>query len=336
MLILLQECVRRAFGRPLLPDCTDLLAVPKHLDALPCCVMLLAPAAGPGAGTGTGTSLHLAAGSSADPFPAVSSWQGTEGQSEQDSGLLAGALCVVHLNRAAAEALQPQGVQGAGQQQQQPGGGWRLWLEPSQVEHLRQLMSTCRGQPQRGSMQQLVFRVSAVHASSSSGSAGSGSGSGEGSLMPAGGCGAVDSLSCTALVLPVMSPNGACAGAAVLFDSWEARRHKRPDRQQTQEEVQVQVLEGRPLVPEVLSGWRPSEGQVAELQESVRAQADAIREMKTAQGLKNQDPRVVAAVAQLQTLKTQLELAQRLGAAFGGDSPGVVQQLLASEAMRSA
>lgn len=85
-----------------------------------------------------------------------------------------------------------------------------------------------------------------------------------------------------------MSSAGACAGAAVLFDSWEARRHKRPDRQQTQEEVQVQVLEGRPLVPEVLSGWRPSEGQVAELQESVRAQADAIREMKTAQGLKNQ------------------------------------------------
>lgn len=77
-----------------------------------------------------------------------------------------------------------------------------------------QLMSTCRGQPQRGSMQQLVFRVSAVHASSSSGSAGSGSGSGEGSLMPAGGCGAVDSLSCTALVLPVMSPNGvSCARA---------------------------------------------------------------------------------------------------------------------------
>ncbi len=111
---------------------------------------------------------------------------------------------------------------------------------------------------------------------------------------------------------------GACAGAAVLFDSWEARRHHRPDSRQTQGErqgndqhqqqrdteerhwegqggeQQVLVLEGRPLVPEVPSGWRPSEGQVAELQESVRSQADAIREMKTAQGLKNQ---VRAAVA---------------------------------------
>ncbi len=49
-----------------------------------------------------------------------------------------------------------------------------------------------------------------------------------------------------------------------------------------------------------------------------------------------QDPRVVAAVGQLQALKAQLELAQRLAAAFGGDSPGVVQQLLECEAVGSA
>lgn len=93
---------------------------------------------GAGAGAGAGAPLNLALGSSTDPFPAVATWQGTGGQSEQESGPLAGALRVVHVNRAATEALQVQGA-GQAQQQEQSGGGWRLWLEPPQVEHLRQV-----------------------------------------------------------------------------------------------------------------------------------------------------------------------------------------------------
>lgn len=48
------------------------------------------------------------------------------------------------------------------------------------------------------------------------------------------------------------------------------------------------VMEGRPLVPEVPPGAQPSPQAVEVLQNLVRSQADAVRALKTQQGLPNQ------------------------------------------------
>ncbi|KXZ52737.1 hypothetical protein GPECTOR_8g13 [Gonium pectorale] len=117
---------------------------------------------------------------------------------------------------------------------------------------------------------------------------------------------------------------GVCAGTALLFDRWELRDGGDSDGRRV-------LLEGRPLVPEIPPGSAPGEEAVAGLQDAVRAQADAVRALKTQQGLPNQDPRVVAAVAQLQRLKSDLELTQRLREAFS-ERVGPLQALLAAEA----
>eukprot|EP00198_Chlamydomonas_reinhardtii_P009749 XP_001699086.1 predicted protein [Chlamydomonas reinhardtii] len=94
------------------------------------------------------------------------------------------------------------------------------------------------------------------------------------------------------------------------------------------------VMEGRPLVPEVPPGAQPSPQAVEVLQNLVRSQADAVRALKTQQGLPNQDPRVLAAVGTLQQLKAELELQQQLMEAFAsntGSGGGVVAQLVSGD-----
>ncbi|KAG2427334.1 hypothetical protein HXX76_012529 [Chlamydomonas incerta] len=312
LLFLLHENLKRAHGRPL-TDCPEgdpLLDLGTKLDSLKCCVVLLAPpppaqlkppgspaAAGGGSGFGGDSSAALA----------------------QDAGLV-----VQYLNRAAAEALKalPHPSVAGASAASSPGAkavaesvprsvpGPLLEDADGSVTAMLQQLMAGSGAPRRGALHCLTLRAADEHVG------------GHASPEPS-------TITCPeALVLPLMSPNGTCASVALLFDRWEVRAMGHQPGPGPAGRV---VLEGRPLVPEIPPGAQPSPQAVAVLQNLVRSQADAVRALKTQQGLPNQDPRVLAAVGTLQQLKAELELQQQLMEAFdpeAGSGRGMVAQLV--------
>ncbi|GFR43861.1 hypothetical protein Agub_g4989 [Astrephomene gubernaculifera] len=408
LLILLHECVRRVYGRPLL-EAGELLSLSTQLDSLPCCVLLLAPpppppvqasplvapvgAAPPSSAPAAGASAPASTVSAAEsPFGSIgeaaagrleggvggsssgkpslrddgrsaavdmratasdtstSSSSGSgEGSSSSSGGGIGrngggSSMRVQYMNRAAAEALKAcgEGCKSGGDVGSGGGGGggsrsrgsqgdvprsisWPLFAAEEDggrgLEAVLKELMAAQGPPRSGQLRPLTLRTGAARQ-------GSGSGAVQGSIT------------CPeALLLPLMSPNGRCAGVAILFDRWEVRgtlaappqpqQQQQPQPQQ-QQGLSTALLEGRPLVPEVPYGSQPApEAVLAALREAVRGQADAVRVLKTQQGLANTDPRVTSAVAQLQHLKAELELQQRLAAAFSEGNQGVVRRLLA-------
>ncbi|KAG2432295.1 hypothetical protein HYH02_013018 [Chlamydomonas schloesseri] len=301
LLFLLHENLKRAHGRSL-TDCPEgdpMLDLGTKLDSLKCCVVLLAP-----------------------PPPAQLKQQPGTGGRGQDAGLM-----VQYLNRAAAEALKAlQHPSMAGVTAASSAGGSAaaapvprsvpgpvLEDEDGSVAAMLQQLMDSSGAPRRGTLLCLTLRAADQHVG------------GHASPEPS-------TITCPeALVLPLMSPNGTCAGVALLFDRWEVRAMAHQPGPGPAGRV---VLEGRPLVPEIPPGAQPSPQAVAVLQNLVRSQADAVRALKTQQGLPNQDPRVLAAVGTLQQLKAELELQQQLMEAFATETEadsgrGVVAQLLA-------
>ncbi|GIL47175.1 hypothetical protein Vafri_4061 [Volvox africanus] len=344
LLILLHECTRRAYGRPLL-ETEDLLSLPAQMDSLPCCVVLLGPedstqplqhgapgspsapasasppnversASMPASAVATATSVgvsgnteHLgeedrlgtpSLGISTAAVGSSCSNNSSSDCSSSGSGTRSRAgelLRVQYLNRAAAEALKVR----ANVRSESSA----LWVEVAGLDVVTlRTMHRARGSPQKGEVRAVKLTLMSAPASRQSGSYG-----------VCGVCGGSASagaeeqtIDCPeALLLPLMSPNGTCAGVAVMFEKWEVRG--RTGRVE---------LEGRPLVPEVPPDSPLGEVVVSQLQERVRAQADEVRKLKTQQGLTNKDPLVVAAVVTLQQLKAELDLQERLNQAFGG------------------
>ncbi|GIL70540.1 hypothetical protein Vretimale_3675 [Volvox reticuliferus] len=341
LLILLYECTRRAYGSPLL-ETDDLLSLPAQMDSLPCCVVLLVPEdsqplqyrahGSPSASTSTsppnlmrpastlpspsaadtsmvvnhsteyGEERHLGTSSLGITTAAVSSScnnntsSGNYSSSSSSSSGAGELLRVQYLNLAATEALKARAKMEDGSRDH--------WMEVAglDAETLR-TMSRVRGSPQKREMCALTLTLKSAPASRP--------------IESSGGCGVCGSVSAAAaehtihcpeaLLLPLMSPNGACAGIAVMFEKWEVRG--------TAGQVE---LEGRPLVPEIRPDSAPGDGELSQLQERVRAQADVVRKLKTQQGLNNKDPLVIAAVAALQQLKAELNLQERLNRAFSG------------------
>ncbi|KAG2498485.1 hypothetical protein HYH03_003738 [Edaphochlamys debaryana] len=348
LLILLHECVQRAYGRPLMEKSTDLLALAPALDALPCCVALLAPPppALPGIAAASSSASRPAATADASTRDRITSGAGASGSGSTSSSGAAG-LRVRFLNRAAAEALKAPGwmaaagASGGGGSKGSGAAGadvsvpravaWPLLAE-GDAEGATALLEAmaAHGPPRRGRLCSLTLsRGPEVWGPGGSSSSGGGGGDGCGA-----GTAPALALRCPqALVLSLVSPNEVCAGVAVLFDRWEmveAAPGSDTSGAATASRWGSVRLEGRPLVPEVPPGSQPADASVIEsLQDAVRAQADAVRALKTKEGLGNQDPRVVAAVAELGRLKAELELASRLRQAFG-EPAGVVAALVAA------
>ncbi|GLI58776.1 hypothetical protein VaNZ11_000530, partial [Volvox africanus] len=318
LLILLHECTRRAYGRPL-PETDDLLSLPAQMDSLPCCVVLLVPEdttqplqhrapsspSAPASASPPNVAGHASiptSASAAATYVAVGSSCSNNSSSHCSSSSSgtrsrAGELVrVQYLNRAATEALKVRA--------NMTSENSAHWVEVAGLDVVAiRTMHRARGSPQRGEVRALKLTLTSSPASRQSGSHG--------------GCGVCGSASAAAeertidcpeaLLLPLMSPNGTCAGVAVMFEKWEVRG--RTGRVE---------LEGRPLVPEVPPDSAPGEVVVSQLQERVRAQADEVRKLKTQHGLTNKDPLVVAAVVTLQELKAELDLQERLNRAFSG------------------
>ncbi len=80
---------------------------------------------------------------------------------------------------------------------------------------------------------------------------------------------------------------------------------------------------GRPLVPPLLPSDVPNADVVARLEEEVRHQADAVRQLKLDRG--NQDAAVQRAVQSLQEAKARAAEAKELLEAFGGESSSLIK-----------
>ncbi|WIA36019.1 hypothetical protein OEZ86_007382 [Tetradesmus obliquus] len=110
----------------------------------------------------------------------------------------------------------------------------------------------------------------------------------------------------------VHAPNDAYIGLALLFDAW---RH-------------ADGCLGLPGWPRVDPADLPSQQQLQEAADAVRAQADAVRQLKQGGGLSNKDPAVLEAVAALQQLKQRLAHLEALQQAFTPGRERPLQQLL--------
>ncbi|KAF6260141.1 hypothetical protein COO60DRAFT_1637815 [Scenedesmus sp. NREL 46B-D3] len=111
------------------------------------------------------------------------------------------------------------------------------------------------------------------------------------------------------------SSSNAYIGVALLFDAW---RH-------------ADGWLGLPGWPRLEPGALPSQQQLQRAGDAVRAQADAVRQLKQGQGLSNKDPAVTEAVAALQQLKQQLAHLEGLQQAFMPGRQRPLQQLLQHE-----